>query len=132
MKMHTKDKKKDRLIVFSTILGMVVVLAVWGFQLRHMFTDTLAQEGGEVVNEYAQTVEELESFQNEFEERFPEMQENFENMLDALTQYQEEEQQAQQQAQENAINEIAQEAAEKLQEEAQAQEDAGAEDQTNE
>ena len=114
--MRTKDRKKERLLIFSIIIGMIIVLVVWGFQLHNMFTNTLAKESEEVSQEYQQTIEELELFANEFEQRFPEMTQNYNDILDTIEQSGSAEQQTEQEAQMQWIAEIASEAALNLQE----------------
>jgi len=116
--MHTKDRKKERLLVFSIIIGMVVVLVVWGFQLHNMFTNTVAKEGSELSQEYQDTIDELELFTEEFDQRFPEVTQDLGGMLNMIEQEQLQQKQALQEAQDEVIESVALEAALKLQEQA--------------
>ena len=118
MKMHTKDKKKERLIILSTIIGMVIVLVVWGFQLHSLFTDTMAQEGEELSNEYVETIKDLESFQREVEEEFPRVADNFENIVKMIDEQNAVERSIQQDQEDQAIESVAREVAARLQEQA--------------
>ncbi len=122
--MHTKDKKKERLIIFSVIVGMVIVLIVWGFQLRTLFTDTMAQEGDELSDEYVQTIEDLESFQREVEQEFPRVADNFENIVEMIDAQNAAERAMQEDQESQAIESVAQEAAARLQEQLEAEQQA--------
>jgi len=116
--MQTKDRKKERLIIYSTIIGMVVILAVWGLQLRTLFTVTLLDEGEGLSQEYIDTIADLESFQQEFGSRFPEVSENFEAMMEDMRQERTVTVAEQEGQEAEAIESVAQEAAARLQEEA--------------
>lgn len=121
MKLRTRDKKKDRLILTTTIVGMIVVVAVWAFQLRVLFTDTMAQEGKEISGEYAQTIEELEDFQQQVENEFPNIAQNFEEIIQMIDEQNAAELEARRQQEEEAIGTAASQAADILQQQYEAQ-----------
>jgi|GEM_PF-6230645 flagellar basal body-associated protein FliL len=121
MIIHASDKKKQRLIIISTVVGMLLIVCVWAFQIHSMFTKTLAKETREGDEQMNQIVEDLEGFQDEIEGQMPFISESFDNLTryfkqeyQAQIDAQKEQEQIYDETQDNAASMIAQEAVKRL------------------
>jgi flagellar basal body-associated protein FliL len=121
MIIHASDKKKQRLIIISTVVGMLLIVCVWAFQIHSMFTKTLAKETRESDEQMNQIVEDLEGFQDEIEGQMPFISESFDNLTSYFKQEyqaqidaQKEQEQIYNEAQDDAASMIAQEAVKRL------------------
>lgn len=117
MQVRTKDPKKKRAIIFATVVGMMFVLVIWGFQLNRMFMEVVASEPADTA-QYDELIEELEGIQNEIEVKLLETSEEAQELVEESEVEQESE----------IIDAVAQEAALRLQE--QTTEEENIEDQT--
>ncbi|MBU4314809.1 hypothetical protein KJ673_00185 [Patescibacteria group bacterium] len=117
MIIKARDKKKERTIIISTTVGILLILCVWGFQIHSLFTETLAKETHESGDEMSALVDELAVFQEDIESKLPSITSSFDDLFNAFRlhyQAQVDEQKALQAQQDAFADKVAQETIDRL------------------
>lgn len=119
MQVHAPDQKKKNIIVVSTVIGVLLVTVVWGFQIHYLFTDGLAKEVDDTKTEASDTIKELEEFQAQVEQQMPMITTSFSDLTEAIKMQlaqDEVQQEAEQEIEKEAVNSVVEEALTRLEE----------------
>lgn len=80
------DKKKERLVIILTIIGIFIVLVIWGFQLNEMFAKVTSDEYTSDIDQITQDLEEAQSVSDQIKDSIPFLQAKFSEVTDQFWQ----------------------------------------------
>src|SRR3989339_246493 len=123
MQVRVPNKKKQRIIIASTVVGVLLVTVIWGFQIHTLFTTGLAKEVSETQDEASDTIKELDDFRVQVEQQMPmittsisEITEMFKSQMEQQQAQEQAQLEAEQQLEGEAVNSVVAEALERINE----------------